>query len=124
MIPSKRKRQWKNWSLPSKLTAVGTLLAIIGVVLSLVLWALPPPTRETQQDIPDLPHVTALIQTAIRDANWQVIGRADRGDRYRYTGRTIDSPGGNRYHEVYLDTEGKKTALIWAKESELQIRRQ
>lgn len=39
MIPS--KTQWKKWSLPSKLTAIGVLLTIVGVVLSSLFWVFP-----------------------------------------------------------------------------------
>jgi hypothetical protein len=38
MIPT--KQQWGNWSLPSKLTAVGTFLGVIGVVLSVLFFLL------------------------------------------------------------------------------------
>ena len=31
------KRQWKNWSLPSKLTAIGAYAGILALVLTVVL---------------------------------------------------------------------------------------
>ncbi len=41
LVPS--KRQWKSWSLPSRLTAVGTALGAISVLLWLVDKSVPPP---------------------------------------------------------------------------------
>lgn len=35
------RSQWQQWSLPSKLTAVGTLLGLVGILLSIVLFLWP-----------------------------------------------------------------------------------
>ena len=34
------KKQWKDWSLPSKLTAIGALVGVVAIPLSLLLFAL------------------------------------------------------------------------------------
>ena len=34
------KKQWKMWTLPSKLTAIGTLVGIVAIPLSILLFAL------------------------------------------------------------------------------------
>lgn len=39
IIPN--KRQWERWSLPSKLTAIGVVLGVVGIVLTLVISSLP-----------------------------------------------------------------------------------
>jgi hypothetical protein len=38
-VPS--RQQWRQWSLPSKLTALGAYIGVIGVVLSALFFALP-----------------------------------------------------------------------------------
>jgi hypothetical protein len=44
MFPS--KGQWKKWSLPNKLTAVGAYVGILGLALTLVLFTLSHLARE------------------------------------------------------------------------------
>jgi len=38
LIPT--REQWRNWSMPSKLTAVGTLLALIAIAVAVIIFAI------------------------------------------------------------------------------------
>ena len=45
MIPSKKK--WQNWSLPSKYTALGIVIGIVGIIIALIALVLDSNTKET-----------------------------------------------------------------------------
>jgi hypothetical protein len=63
--------------------------------------------------------VRALIQTPLRNLEWSVVGRADRGQEFSYASEMRTSPRGEQYYLIYLGNDTTKQALIWAKESEL-----
>ena len=44
IIPT--KNQWRKWSLPSKLTAVGAYIGIIAFVFALIIYAVDKPIQE------------------------------------------------------------------------------
>lgn len=44
------KKQWKRWSLPSKLTAIGTYVGILGIAITLLLFFLP---SNAEDDFPE-----------------------------------------------------------------------
>ncbi len=61
MFPS--RKQWSSWSLPSKLTAIGTYVGVSGVVLSIVFflfsnstnkWDNPPSTKKESRQSPSV----------------------------------------------------------------------
>lgn len=64
MIPT--KKQWRSWSLPSKLTLVGTYTGILGVFLSVFFFLLPtfnkqPPVITLNQSLSHDIHITGLL---------------------------------------------------------------
>jgi len=61
-LPS--RAQWASWSLPSKLTAIGTYAGIIGVLLTIVLFAISTRTQGHADKRPDRPADTVPPQPA------------------------------------------------------------
>lgn len=57
------RRQWRSWSLPSKLTAIGTLMGIIGILVAVLVYILQvaSPTRTLSGDDKE------VIKSAVRE---------------------------------------------------------
>jgi hypothetical protein len=48
LIPS--KTQWRRWSLPSKLTCIGTYLAIFSIILAVLFYIWPRPSHQARHE--------------------------------------------------------------------------
>lgn len=64
-------------------------------------------------------YIKITIQTPIRDKNWNAVDVARRGEKFKFTGKIIESPKGNKYYEIELGKYNISKAYIWNKESEL-----
>lgn len=66
ILPS--KRQWRNWSLPSKLTAIGTALAVISIIISLAVIVVPRATRAYQAEVVRIPQASLHLMCQNNEA--------------------------------------------------------
>lgn len=66
MFPS--SKQWKKWSLPSKLTAIGAFIGGLGIVLSIVFFIVPY-IKKTEKIGPD-PQITNYKPSSVEGANF------------------------------------------------------
>lgn len=58
LIPT--RSQWKTWSLPSRLTAIGALLGLVGVLLTVAFQLFPTSTKEAMPPAVSNKHSVAL----------------------------------------------------------------
>ena len=65
------------------------------------------------------PYVLIVVNTPIRNSHWESVGLAKRREEYPYSGKTVTSPKGEKYFEIFLNKKSSKKALIWSEESEL-----
>lgn len=77
MLPS--RQQWRRWTLPTKLTAIGVYAGILSVVLSVLFYVLPPsttvsPVAEPTAITPDLKTRRVVFRMAFD--TWLVYGLA------------------------------------------------
>lgn len=90
MIPS--RQQWKSWSLPSKLTAIGTLVGILGFAAYLIEKG-----YGITQFINHSPQATEDLNIVVEISNEQSKKATifKRGEVFYW------HPGAGAYHEVY-----------------------
>ena len=86
MIPS--KSQWKRWSLPSKLTAIGTFVGILGVALSILFYVFPN-IRVGETRFPSLPDGSGWILVGDYDDSLDVYVR---GPLYKVIASSYPEP--------------------------------
>ena len=73
-------RQWKTWSLPSKLTAIGVYAGILGVVLAIAFWVLPDPnTLDTVRVNVIVLHIADLQERPVPGVKIAIAGDGGTG---------------------------------------------
>ncbi|MES9834740.1 MAG: hypothetical protein ABW139_21110 [Candidatus Thiodiazotropha sp. DIVDIV] len=115
MIP--RKQQWKNWSLPSKLTAIGTLVGVLGFTAYLIEkgYGISQMLNQSPPVIEDVSIVVELTNERKDD-----VILYNRGDVFYW------HPGAGAYHEVYTfevtysEAEQKNNGLVIPANSSLK----
>lgn len=90
MIPS--RKQWESWSLPSKLTAIGTLVGVLGFAAYLIEkgYGISQSFRVSEPVIEDVNIVVELENEKKRD-----VVLYKRGEIFYWY------PGSDGYHEIY-----------------------
>ena len=121
------RSQWAQWSLPSKLTLIGTLVGIAGVLLSVgfYVWPLGTPTVASRE-IPDSASTSesreALDPRRAREAQ----ARALAGGRLQCHARSaprVCTPSGRLCHPAAGASEAVRRALRRLEAHVLQRRR-
>lgn len=96
MLSNKRKRQWKNWSLPSKLTAIGTLVGVLSFGGYLIEKVYGLSTFVSEKYFAGEPIVSEVLVVAeIDNRQTTEITIASRGETFFWY------PGSGAQHEIY-----------------------
>ncbi|MCU7843411.1 MAG: hypothetical protein KZQ93_06190 [Candidatus Thiodiazotropha sp. (ex Monitilora ramsayi)] len=90
MIPS--KQQWKSWTLPSRLTAIGTLVGILGFSMYLIEkgYGISQMLNHSTQVIEDV-----ILVVEVSNERKEDVVLYKRGEVFYW------HPGAGAYHEVY-----------------------
>lgn len=72
LIP--KKKQWKGWTTPSKLTAIGVLIGIIGIILSIIFFLYSNASNNSDFEVSDKYKGT---QTDIEDSSLKFLNSKD-----------------------------------------------
>jgi hypothetical protein len=72
------KRQWRRWSLPSKLTAIGVLISIVGIAVTLALFLASRDGTERGTDVEDA--AVPAVALELRNPTTTSVTIRGRGD--------------------------------------------
>lgn len=68
MLP--KVKQWNKWSLPSKYSAIGVFLAVIGIILSIYFWKNPVVIKTSQEKLLESKIKTKVSVSDVKFEHW------------------------------------------------------